>query len=99
MRGDVGWTNGREEVFCVFDRHFTIANQRMVRTRTHQFTFNPSDIGELYDLVKDPYQLHNRYGDPTYADVQRDLMVRMERHMAALGDAQLGWFRRMSPVY
>lgn len=99
MYAKEGWTNGREEVYCVFDRHFTVANQRMVRTRTHQFTFNPSDIGELYDLEDDPYQLHNRYGDPAYAAVQQDLMARMEQHMAALGDAQLGWFRRMGPVY
>lgn len=99
MLGEAGWSNERDDVFCVFDRHFTIANQRMVRTRTHQFTFNPSDIGELYDLVDDPYQLHNRYGDPAYAAVQQDLMDRMEHHMTALGDAQLHWFSRMKNVY
>lgn len=93
------WDNGREEVFCVFDRHFTVANQRMVRTRTHQFTFNPNDIGELYDLVADPYQLDNRFGEPAYGEIQADLMDRMERQMAALGDAQLNWLRRMRPVY
>jgi len=92
-------SNNREEVYCVFDRHFTVANQRMVRTRTHQFTFNPSDIGELYDLEQDPYQLHNRYGDPAYAEIQKDLMERMGRYMDDLGDSQRGWFRRMSPVY
>ncbi len=92
-------SNNREEVFCVFDRHFTVANQRMVRTRTHQFTFNPSDIGELYDLEKDPYQLENHFGDPAYAHVQKDLMARMGRYMDELGDSQRNWFRRMSPVY
>jgi arylsulfatase A-like enzyme len=91
--------NNREEVFCVFDRHFTIANQRMVRTRTHQFTFNPADIGELYDLEKDPYQLKNHFGEPAYAEVQKDLMKRMGRYMNELGDSQSSWFRRMSPVY
>lgn len=98
MQGDQT-PNNREEVYCVFDRHFTVANQRMVRTRTHQFTFNPSDIGELYDLEKDPYQLKNCYGDPAYADVQKDLMARMGRYMEDLGDTQRSWFRRMSPVY
>jgi len=91
--------NGREEVFCVFDRHFTIANQRMVRTRTHQFTFNPHDTGELYDLEKDPYQLNNCYGDPNYSDIQKDLMDRMARYMDELGDSQRGWLRRMGSVY
>ena len=71
----------------------------MVRTRTHQFTFNPGDIGELYDLGRDPYQLKNRFGDPAYADIQADLMWRMGEHMEELGDPVRGWFRRISPVY
>ncbi len=40
---DLPWT--REEIYCVFERHFTIANQRMVRTRTYQLTFNACDTG------------------------------------------------------
>ena len=92
-------TNPRDDVYCVFDRHFTVANQRMVRTRTHQFTFNPADMGELYDFTQDPYQLDNRYGDPAYDEVKADLMERMEAHMIALGDPQLGAFRRMRAVY
>jgi hypothetical protein len=71
----------------------------MVRTKTHQFTFNPNDIGELYDLAKDPYQLDNRFGDPDYAEVQSDLMTRMGNHMEELNDPVKGWFSRMSPVY
>ena len=80
------FANGREEVYCVFDRHFTVANQRMVRTRTHQFTFNSTDPGELYDLQRDPYQLDNVYGDPAYYTVRQDLKRRMECYMEELGD-------------
>ena len=98
MKGDHA-PSGREDVFCVFDNHFTTPNQRMVRTKTHQFTFNPSDIGELYDLVEDPYQLDNRFGDPAYADVQADLIARMGKHTDELGDPVRGWFHRTSPVY
>lgn len=29
------YSNGREKAYCIFNRHFTIANQHMVRTRTH----------------------------------------------------------------
>ena len=94
-----GEPSDREEVYCVFDRHFTVANQRMVRTRTHQFTFNSSDPGELYDLVADPYQLSNVYGDPAYDDVRRDLMSRMDRHMQELKDPLYGWYRRISGAY
>jgi arylsulfatase A-like enzyme len=98
MRGQ-RYDNGREEVYCVFDRHFTAVNQRMVRTRTHQFTFNSADPGELYDLVADPYQLNNVYGQPEYEAVRLDLMARMARYMQELGDPLYGWFRRIQGVY
>ena len=91
--------NGRQEVYCIFDRHFTVANQRMVRTRTHQLTFNSSDTGELYDLAADPYQLNNVYGQPDYEEVRLDLMRRMENYMKDLKDPLYGWFRRISEVY
>ena len=93
------YANGREEIYAVFERHFTVVNQRMVRTRTHQFTFNSGDQGELYDLVKDPCQLENVYGRPEYEDVRRDLMERMDRHMRELGDPLGGWFRRIKGAY
>ncbi len=93
------YQNGREEVYCVFDRHFTVANQRMVRTRDHQFTFNSGDPGELYDLQKDPYQLDNRYGDPAYEKVRQDLISRMDRYMQELDDPLRGWFGRIKGAY
>ncbi len=93
------FANGREEVYCVFDRHFTVANQRMVRTRTHQFTFNSGDPGELYDLQRDPYQLDNVYGDSAYEAVRQDLMGRMERYMEELSDPLGGWFGRIKGAY
>ncbi len=93
------FANGRGEVYCVFDRHFTVANQRMVRTRTHQFTFNSGDPGELYDLQRDPYQLDNVYGDPAYEAVRQDLMGRMDRYMDELGDPLRGWFGRIKGAY
>ena len=94
-----GRHNGREEVYCVFDRHFTVANQRMVRSRTHQFTFNSGDQGELYDLEKDPHQLDNVYADPAYDGVRRDLMDRMQGYMDGLQDPLRGWYGRIKGGY
>ena len=93
------YKNGREEVYCVFDRHFTVANQRMVRTRTHQFTFNSGDHGELYYLKKDPYQLNNVYGDPAYEDVRKDLIQRMDNYMIELKDPLYSWYGRIKGAY
>ena len=92
-----GWD--RDDVFCVFERHFTVAQQRLVRTRTHQLTFNAADQGELYDLRADPHQLVNRYGDPALEAVRRDLGARMQAHMERLGDPLLGRFRAIWQVY
>lgn len=94
---DTDWD--RDDVYCVFDRHFTVAQQRMVRTRTHQLTFNAADQGELYDLVQDPYQLHNVYGDPAYDGVRRDLGDRMRAHMESLHDPLLRRFHTIWSVY
>ena len=93
------YSNGREEVYCVFDRHFTVANQRMIRTKTHQFTFNSGDPGELYDLGSDPYQLKNVYGDPSYESVRKDLMARMDKYMTSLNDPLYRWYGRIQGAY
>ena len=46
-----------------------------MRTATHKLTFESnSGAGELYDLVNDPQEMDNRFGDPGVAKVQRELM-------------------------
>jgi arylsulfatase A-like enzyme len=48
---------------------------RTVRTRTHKLTLElDSGAGELYDLVGDPHEMDNRFGDPAVAGVQRELV-------------------------
>ena len=32
---------------------------------------------EIYDLIKDPYELSNLIGDPSYADVLSDMKERL----------------------
>ena len=47
---------------------------RTVRTRTHKCTFElDSGAGELYDLKNDPEEMTNRFEDPAYAGVRREL--------------------------
>ena len=93
------YSNGRTEVFCTFESHFFEANQRMIRTADHQFTFNAGDRGELYDLRADPYQLTNEYENPVYDKVRRDLIARMDAHMKRLRDPQHAWFSRIIGAY
>jgi arylsulfatase A-like enzyme len=48
---------------------------RTVRTRTHKLTIEEvSGTGELYDLVDDPGEMTNRFGDPALANLQNEMM-------------------------
>ncbi|MEO6923410.1 MAG: sulfatase [Bryocella sp.] len=54
---------------------------RGVRTKTHKLIdwyTNPGTF-EMYDLVNDPLERTNLYGNPEYAGTQKDLHVRLER--------------------
>ena len=49
----------------------------MIRTATHKLIQRPTGVSELYNLVDDPRELHNRHGDAALADVQRELESRL----------------------
>jgi arylsulfatase A-like enzyme len=47
---------------------------RTVRTKRYRMTLElKSDAGELYDMQEDPHEMVNRYDDPAYASVRREL--------------------------
>ena len=67
-----------------------------VRTRTHKLIyFWKKDQWELYDLVNDPYELHNLYGEPGEEALTATLkgeLARVKREMRdddQLADQQL----------
>ncbi len=63
---------------------------RTVRTRTHKLTLElNSGAGELYDLVNDPAEMDNRFGDAGCAVAQREL-TEMIRSRPADYHARLG---------
>ena len=46
---------------------------RTVRTKTHKCTVElGSGAGELYDLVNDPHEMHNRFNDPGYRKLRTE---------------------------
>lgn len=47
---------------------------KTVRTQTHKLTIDSeSGAGELYDLVEDPHEMENRFDDPGYQAVRKEL--------------------------
>jgi choline-sulfatase len=49
----------------------------MIRTATHKLIYRARGVCELYDLVADPRELRNVYGDPAYATVRAQLERRL----------------------
>ena len=89
----------RESIYSVFHSQIFPFEQRMVRTRTHKLAYNRSDIGELYDLVNDPWEMRNLIDMPETRGIQDELMRRMRDHMVRLGDPVLRVFDMIRHVY
>jgi N-sulfoglucosamine sulfohydrolase len=45
---------------------------------------------ELYDLLLDPFEIHNLAGDPAYADIQRDLSKQLATWREQQNDSKTG---------
>jgi arylsulfatase A-like enzyme len=58
-----------------------------VRTQTHKLIyFWKKNQWELFDLVADPFELHNLYGQPGHEQLTMALQVELQRLKGALGD-------------
>lgn len=77
----------RQDVVATYHgAQFGLYEQRMLRDRRHKYVWNPTDVDELYDLERDPWELDNRIADPAYQDVLRDLRLRLLARLAEQGD-------------
>ena len=56
-------------------RHYAVRNERY---KLIHF-YNDIDVWELYDLQTDPTEMHNLYGDPRYAKVQKQMHRELRR--------------------
>jgi arylsulfatase A-like enzyme len=90
---------GRDSIYSVFHSQIFPYEQRMLRTRTHKLVYNRSDIGELYELVNDPWEMRNLIDLPEARAVQEELLDLMRQQMVRLEDPILGFFDRIRHVY
>ncbi|WP_286311558.1 sulfatase-like hydrolase/transferase [Agromyces mangrovi Wang et al. 2018] len=78
----------REHVVATYNgQQFGLFTQRMIRTRTWKYVWNPTDIDELYGLQDDPEEFFNRIDDPQCADELKALRESLYQQLAADGDA------------
>ncbi len=55
----------------------SVCRSVMIRTMTHKLIHRRHGPCELYDLVRDPRELHNRHHDPAMSSVRTDLERRL----------------------
>jgi choline-sulfatase len=73
---------GNDVVFSYY-RNF----QRMVRTRTHKLILYPQiQRTQLFDIEKDPWEMHDLSSDPSSAEIRKDLTQRLKEFQHVLGD-------------
>ncbi len=65
----------------------TITRASMIRTLDYKLVARPDGQSEFYDLRKDPRELHNVYGERSYAARQEELHARL-----------LDWYIRTADV-
>lgn len=61
--------------------------QRSIRTQKHKLIFYPViNRFQVFDLEKDPWEMHDRVDDPAYAQIKLDLVATFKRKQKELGD-------------
>jgi choline-sulfatase len=61
--------------------------QRSIRTKTHKLIFYPPiDRYQVFDLEKDPWEMHDLVDDAAYSGVKEDLIRRLKVKQKELGD-------------
>jgi choline-sulfatase len=65
----------------------TITRATGIRTRDYRLVHRPDGVSEFYDLKQDPRELHNVYGNRSYASQQSSLHAQM-----------LDWYLRTADV-
>ena len=62
-------------------RQLLIEQPGLDAIRTHRYIYAEYKNGEreLYDLRRDPFELHSRHKDPDYASIEAELAARLDR--------------------
>ena len=74
-RGSVD--RARDHVLIENRHNPTSVHLRTLVTERYKMTvYRDAEYGELFDLVQDPKELHNRWADPAYAEIKGRLLLR-----------------------
>jgi arylsulfatase A-like enzyme len=90
--GSAGW---RDDILCAYYGGEYLYTQRIGITGRFKYVFNGFDFEEMYDLERDPDEMHNVVDDAGYAKWTADMRARMYEMMTRFhdpyGDAPEKW--------
>lgn len=79
-----------DQILCAYYGGEFLYTQRMAITDRYKYVFNSFDYDELYDLQKDPEEMHNAVSDPAYREASAEMRGRlyslMNRYEDPYGD-------------
>lgn len=78
----------REDLMCETAGHGYVEkiNGRMMVHGNHKLVLFENQLDELYDLEKDPYELHNLAYEDSYQEIKKDLLNRLARWQKETND-------------
>jgi arylsulfatase A-like enzyme len=88
----------RDYIICEYHGHHFPYPQRMIRNHRYKLVVNPESVNELYDLEKDPHELHNAFGDAGYLGIRKKLLSEIYEALRARGDKFYHWMTSMYEV-
>ena len=66
---------------------YTVSPGRMIRNDRYKYMrYLENDDRELYDMVKDPLEMHNCIEDPDYAEARQEMEALFEKYVAETAD-------------
>ena len=82
------WRTGVYYHYYEYPSWHSVKRHYGIRTADYKLIhfYNDVDEWELYDLKKDPHEMHNVYNDPGYAAIRSDMHARLEKLQQECGD-------------
>ncbi|MCU1329817.1 MAG: sulfatase [Bryobacterales bacterium] len=77
------WT---DQILCAYYGGEFLYTQRIAITERFKYVFNGFDIDELYDLERDPEEMHNAIADASYTKYADDMRARIYEMMDQFED-------------
>lgn len=84
--------NGRKYAFSNYNgQQFGLYVERMIRNEHWKYIWNLTDVDELYDLEKDPWEMKNLISDASCKQVLRDLRHALYEDLSRRKDPIVNW--------